>query len=230
MNVSVAMTTYNGEKFLQAQLDSIYMQINEDDEIIICDDGSTDRTLNILQENLEKDSRIKLYRNSGKGAVSNFEDAISKCGNDLIFLCDHDDIWHPNKVAHVKSAFEKTNKLLVLHNGADFYENNDKEEGILIPSMKHGIINNLMVSCYWGCCMAFKRELVKDILPFPPGLVAHDQWIGLIAELKKESFFLEESLISHRRHRNNVTKKQDLWGKIIFRIKMTHHIIQYMHS
>lgn len=220
MNVSIAMTTYNGDKYLAMQLDSIIPQLENNDEIIICDDGSADNTLDIIRGYINHDNRIKLFENTRKGAVRNFEDAISKCGNDLIFLCDQDDIWNKNKIETVKEAFRESNASLILHNATNFRDGNVGRNESLIPIMKHGLIPNLLNSCYWGCCMVFRKELLAYCLPFPDKLIAHDQWIGLIAESKKTSKFITQSLIQHRIHDNNVTHIQSLPNMFKFRYSM----------
>lgn len=218
MNVSVAMATYNGEKYIKEQLDSIIIQLNSDDEVIICDDGSTDSTLNILEEYVLKDNRIKVYKNSHKGVILNFEDAISKCSNDIIILSDQDDIWELNKVKVIKANLDNENILLVSHNGINFSDAGVHEK--LINHMNHGVVLNIINSCYWGCCMAFKKELVISILPFPKGLVAHDQWIGIIAESQKCSRFINDCLIKHRIHSCNVSKRMSLVNKVNFRYRL----------
>ena len=219
------MATFNGEKYLKPQLDSIIQQIDDGDEIIICDDGSTDGTIDIIQEYKKKDSRIRLVCNAHKGFVLNFEDAINKCKNDIIFLSDQDDIWHADKVDHIKSIFQQSNKMLVLHNAINFYDG--KHQELLIQKKRRGVLINIVKSNYWGCCMAFKKELNKYILPFPCGLVTHDQWIGLIAESRKEVQFLDEVLITRRIHGNNVTRNLPLGKKISFRINLLARLIKY---
>lgn len=97
--VSIAMTTYNGEKFIKKQLDSIINQTYKNLEIIICDDGSTDKTIDIIKEYQKKDKRIKLYINEKNlGFSKNFEKAISLCKGDYIALSDQDDIWELDKI------------------------------------------------------------------------------------------------------------------------------------
>jgi len=220
MNVSVAMTTYNGEKYLDKQLDSILNQLGVDDELIISDDGSLDKTISIIEDYMINDKRIKLYKNNHKNVVLNFESAISKCKNDLIFLSDQDDIWCDNKVNTVKKHLDKSDYLLVLHNAKKINGFNDVLDEYLIKNMKHGIMRNLFLSSYWGCCMAFKKELVNDILPFPKNLVAHDQYIGIIAESKRKSKFISENLILHRVHERNVSKRLSLINKVKFRVNL----------
>ena len=96
MSISVCIATYNGGAFIKDQIYSILLQLSQNDEIIISDDGSRDSTLNILFS--FNDSRIKIYKNGGKhGVVSNFENAIKHATGDYIFLCDQDDVWMPGK-------------------------------------------------------------------------------------------------------------------------------------
>ena len=94
--ISVCMATFNGEKYLKEQIKSIIAQLDINDEIIISDDGSTDSTIEII--NSFNDFRIKLYQNSFKNLISNFEFTLNNASGDYIFLSDQDDIWLPNKV------------------------------------------------------------------------------------------------------------------------------------
>ena len=98
------MATFNGEKYLKEQLDSILCQLDFKDEVIISDDGSTDETLNLLNE-YKNDKRVQVIKNPRKGVVSNFDNALRNSNNEVIFLSDQDDIWLPNKVEVVKKCF-----------------------------------------------------------------------------------------------------------------------------
>ncbi|MGV2939586.1 glycosyltransferase [Mesobacillus sp. LC4] len=230
MNISVAMATYNGEKFILDQVNSIIKQLNSNDEIIICDDGSVDNTVKIIEDLMRTEKRIKLFRNQHKGVVKNFEDAIRQCNNEIIFLSDQDDIWEEPKVRIIRNIFEHSDKLLILHNAIDFSEEQSNLKKELIPDMYHGVYRNIYKSCYWGCCMAFKRELVNYILPFPENLVSHDQWIGIIAESSQDSEFVNEPLIKHRRHSSNVTKNLSLNKKIQFRLNLLLRYLKYKYK
>lgn len=228
MKVSVAMTSYNGAHYIIEQIDSILCQLNQEDELLISDDGSTDGTIEIIEEYSKNDGRVKLYKNKGLGVIRNFEYVIKKCSNDIIFLSDQDDIWKKNKVESVKNSFLQTGKKVILHNGVDFKKKTLLNKEMKLVKKKHrGVIANIIRSNYWGCCIAFDREILFDIVPFPKNVVAHDQWIGLIAEFKQEVFFLNEDLIFHRLHETNVTKKLTLKGKIVFRMKMTASLFEY---
>lgn len=96
--ISVCIATYNGEKYLKEQLDSIIPQLTAQDELIISDDGSKDTTMEIIKRYAANDSRIKVYKGPGKGVIANFEFAINQTQGEFIFLADQDDVWLPEKV------------------------------------------------------------------------------------------------------------------------------------
>ena len=107
--ISVALCTYNGAQFIREQLNSILCQTTNVDEIVICDDGSSDDTLSIINSYCSKTDIIRVYQNQDKLGVSkNFQKAIDLCHGDLIFLSDQDDIWQANKVQTFVDYFNKT--------------------------------------------------------------------------------------------------------------------------
>ena len=207
IRVSVAMAAYNGEKYLKEQLDSILKNLNEDDEIIVCDDGSTDKTLEILKKYAAKDSRIKVYKNSKLGVKKNFEKAIEYARGNYIFLADQDDIWEANKVDKVLKAFNDNGCSLVIHDAVVVNENLKRINNSFfsLRKSKSGILKNLYKNSYIGCCMAFKSAIKKYILPIPNNIEMHDQWIGILNEKYGKSFFLPEKLIKYRRHNANTS-------------------------
>ena len=209
--ISVCIATYNGEKYIKEQLDSIICQLGEDDEIIISDDESNDNTIQII-ENF-KDPRIKIFSHSPNRKTKyrfdlttrNIENALSKAQGDFIFLADQDDIWVENKVKKIIPLFEKYS--LILHD-CTIIDNSKKvlhESYFKLIKSKSGIINNLIKNSYLGCCMAFKKSILKKSIPFPISPIPHDIWIGLIAELKENVFFSNEKLIQYRRHENKLS-------------------------
>lgn len=204
--VSIAMATYNGEKYIEEQIKSILKNLNEDDEIIISDDGSTDKTLDIIKD--IGDKRIKIIEGPHNGIKKNFENAIKNTKGKYIFLSDQDDIWNENKVKDVIKSFKKEKATLVIH---DAYVINEKKEIIedsffKYRNSKKGIIKNIYKNTYIGCCMAFKKDILKKIIPIPNDIEMHDQWIGIVNDKYGKSFFLREKLIMYRRHENNVSK------------------------
>ena len=104
--ISVCMTTYNGEKYLKAQLSSILSQLSYDDECLISDDGSTDHTIAIIQEFQNKYPQIRLLQGPRKGVIANFNYCISQSKGDFIFLADQDDVWHADKVEKILALFQ----------------------------------------------------------------------------------------------------------------------------
>lgn len=204
--VSVAMAVYNGEKFLKQQLDSVLTQLSDTDEIIISIDPSTDNTKNIIDS--YKDRRIKVVKGPGKGLIANFENAIKHTKNDIIFLCDQDDIWLPDKVDKVLLAFNKNQDVqVVLHDAiiVDERLNIVNYSYFSFRKSKLGIFSNIIKNSYIGCCMAFSRELKSYILPFPKDLPMHDQWIGLVGEEIGINVLIDEKLILYRRHERNAS-------------------------
>ena len=112
--ISVAMAVYNGETYIKEQLGSILNQLHKDDEIIISLDPSNDKTVQIIDS--FNDQRIKVINGPGKGLILNFENAIKHTHNEIIFLCDQDDVWLPNKVDTVLTCFEDQKINVILHN------------------------------------------------------------------------------------------------------------------
>lgn len=202
--ISVCMATYNGARYLNAQLDSILKQLSSQDEVVISDDGSTDDTLDIIRS--YNDYRIKLVHNSGrKGVVGNFENALANAKGDFIFLSDQDDIWHDNKVEVVMCALKDSQ--LVVHN-AQLVDENEVPFGydyFHVRGVRKGFWNILMKNRFLGCCMAFNRTMLKYILPFPRSIQWHDMWIALVVQMYHDVSLLHENLISYRRHDGNLS-------------------------
>ena len=206
--VSVAMATYNGKKYIQEQIDSILENLEKKDELIISDDGSNDGTIEIIKKNIKKDNRIKLINGPQRGVIKNFENALLNCNGDYIFLSDQDDIWLPNKVKTVMSYFEQDDKLIaIVHDAMVIDENNNviMKSWFEHRNSKKGFLSNLIKNRYLGCCMAFDKRLLKYALPIPEDIEMHDWWLGLCAELKGRTKFINERLFMYRRHDNNVS-------------------------
>lgn len=207
--VSVCLATFNGSKYIVRQLKSILSQLGDNDEIIVSDDNSTDDTCDLLVS--FNDKRITVVKNSGnKGPVSNFENALKVAKGDYIFLSDQDDIWLPNKVSVMCAGL--INNHLVLSN----CEVVDKELVTLISSFfdyrnsKPGFWINMYKNSYIGCCMAFRREVLNYVLPFPKSIHMHDWWIGLLVELNGHVEFIEQPLMKYVRHGNNASPTGEL--------------------
>lgn len=202
MKISVCMATYNGAKYVEEQLKSILAQLGQNDEVIISDDGSTDRTLEIIAS--LQDKRIKLFHYKAKNPVYNFENALINATGEYIFLSDQDDIWFDNKL-------EKMTKLLQHHllvfSNALIFEGTNPENGLLLYEKSNltGFFTNFFKNKYIGATMAFRSSILDTALPFPEKLPMHDLWLGLLAELKGETYYIKEPLIYYRRHLDNLS-------------------------
>lgn len=202
--ISVCMATYNGEKFVGQQIKSILVQLGDDDELIISDDSSTDSTVEIIKS--FNDSRIKLYIGQYHNPTLNFENAFSKASGEYIFLSDQDDIWLDNKIEVVMKYLN--NYDLVAHNCLFIDEDSHIIDDRLLFNIKDsqkGFIRNLIHNHYCGCCMAFNRKVLCQSRPYPQGIM-HDIWVGLVAELWFSPIIINEPLILHRLHLNNVSQ------------------------
>ncbi len=223
MKISVALAAYKGEQYIAEQLDSILHQLGEDGEIIVSDDYPQGKTRSIVLEYTNRDKRIRYIEGEGKGVVKNFENALKACTGDVIFLCDQDDVWLPDKVSSVISEIENGADL-VLHDASvtDGALNITEPSFFAIHGSNADYKRNLIRNSFVGCCMAFKKDVLLDTLPFPKELPMHDWWIALAA-IKKgyKTVLLQKPLILWRRHGDNVTGgKTGTMQKIKWRLRM----------
>jgi glycosyltransferase involved in cell wall biosynthesis len=203
--VSVCMATHNGERFIGEQISSILPQLGDDDELVISDDGSGDRTVDIVRS--FNDSRIRIYQRhpSPPSPIKNFECALARASGHYLFLADQDDIWASNKIATMVALLSN---YAVVNCDCSLI---DDSGGIIAQSFfsrrgsRAGLLRNLFVNSYMGCCMGFRRELLNLALPFPCGLPMHDMWIGLLAETRFRTLFLDRQLVMHRCHDQNAS-------------------------
>lgn len=226
MRVSVALAYYNGGEYISEQLNSILSQLEEEDELIISIDQASDGSIGILESYRDADPRVKLKKGPGKGVVRNFASAIAACKGDIIFLCDQDDIWMPDKVEKTRQIFaERETVVCVLHNASCVDENGEPTDDPDIFTLRKsatGAVKNFIKNCYMGCCMAFRSELKQLILPIPKQMYMHDYWIGMAAEKMGEVRLLPEVLLHYRRHGDNVTELHHggFWFMLKKRINM----------
>ena len=207
MKVSIAMATFNGSKFIVQQIESILQQDRLPDEIIISDDSSTDNTC-LLIDNLLSTSSIeyKLVRNKNRlGYTQNFSTALELVSGDLIFLCDQDDYWFPQKISSVLSqAAINTDKLLFINDVL-------LTDSLLVPSAytKSDLLSRSGLSLSqhgMGCAIAVRRQLLNVCLPIPTNVQGHDNWLNLVAESLDSRLFTPTVLQYYRRHNFNESK------------------------
>lgn len=227
--ISVCIATFNGEKFIREQIDSILCQIADTDEIVISDDSSTDQTLAIIRS--YNDARIILLeRRSCRSPVFNFENAIKNSRGDVIFLADQDDIWDTHKVVHMLSALDENSMVISDCKIINDYNETLIESFFAKAQSGNGFFKNLYKNTYLGCCMAFKREVLIKALPFPKDIPMHDIWLGFVCELFFKSVFIPEKLTFYRKHDNNTSTALNIrndysfYKKLMFRINLIKYL------
>lgn len=212
--VSVCLALYNGEKYIREQIESILSELSQYDEVIICDDASSDTSCSIIQS--INDPRITLIRNTKNiGHVKTFEKAISLARGDLIFLSDQDDIWVKGKVKKVLAAFQKDNYISLLYHNIKPIDASGNELHINFPEYPEGprnslrfLVRQLIKPQIFGCACCLNRKKIDGLLPFPKLTYAHDHWIAVWAALNGQIFFLQDKLVKYRQHEANLTPKQ----------------------
>ncbi len=207
MRVSVCLATYNGSNFLRLQIDSILKQLKGNDELIVVDDASDDNTVSIIES---YDSRIiRLYFNQQNlGPASAFNRALSLASGDLIFLSDQDDVWHPNKVSYLRNLFNILDADLIVHDAIIINKGVISENTLFeLNQSRSGILKNIYRNTYTGCCMAFRRKILKNILPISSNIgLFHDAWIGILSEIYGfKVLFVNKPLINFIRHGSNAS-------------------------
>jgi glycosyltransferase involved in cell wall biosynthesis len=226
MNLSVSMITFQGAAYLKAQMDSILVQSLPVHEIIVCDDGSTDGTREILADYADAYPQIKLQFNpENLGTVANMQQCLRLSTGDIIFLADQDDIWLPNKVEKILAFFEKTPTAEAIFSNAEIIDEVDETQigmtlwdiiGFPFGKVELTDFVRRVDNVVTGAGLAMKRDatlLAMDI-PVLPGLL-HDGWIGLYFASKNTLHANPETLFHYRCH-----AKQQVGGKIAERSQL----------
>ncbi len=213
IQIDILLATYNGEKYLKCQIDSILNQTHKNIRLLINDDCSTDNTRAILKKYEEKDDRIKVkYNEKNLGYVKNFEDLLKRVENKYFALSDQDDFWKEEKIE------KSLNKLL--EEDADLVftdlEPVDEKLNTITPSMvrfmqmdknikKHQDYKSVFLrNCVTGCTILSKKELINEYIPIPiKEPMVHDWWMALIISQIGKITFLDEPTIKYRQHGNN---------------------------
>lgn len=222
------MCTYNGEQYLYEQLESILNQTLLPDEIVICDDCSTDKTLEIIKNvfsNHKCHEKLNLFVNEKNlGFRKNFEKAISLCTGDIIFLCDQDDVWDLNKIETIIGVFGSHTEAVLVFHDAEVVDENLK---LLHPSFWKLMQFDYMRFCelesaylgyqnfVQGTACAFKKELFEYAKPFPKEAY-HDEWLALTAVQYGEIIPCPKCLLKYRQSSNNAIGADNVsfWGEI----------------
>ena len=211
--VDILLATYNGEKYLREQLDSIINQTYKNIRILINDDCSTDKTKEILKEYEQKDNRIDVkYNEKNVGSIKNFENLLKRVENKYFMLSDQDDYWMEDKVEKSLKKIKEENVDMVFTD----LEPVDENLQTITPSMVRFMGFNKIIhkyndyrlvfmrNCVTGCTIISKKELIKKCLPIPDKKpMVHDWWMVLMITQSGKISFLDEPTIKYRQHGNN---------------------------
>ncbi len=210
--ISIVMATYNGEEYLEEQLESIKNLTYKNIEVIISDDNSTDSTMEIL-EKFQKDYPCTIVKNTGKNGVNyNFENGLKLVKGEYIALCDQDDIWYPNKL---EILLENIDDFDLIHSGVDLIDelgepHSDKgkvaEYGKDYTSFVY-FENFVVAGWVLGCTSLIKRELFKSSPDFVDEMFFHDWWLTIFAIKKGNGIkYVKDKTIQYRQHTNNTAQ------------------------
>jgi glycosyltransferase involved in cell wall biosynthesis len=214
MTISVAMATYNGAAYLKGQLDSIRSQTRLPSELVICDDCSSDSTIELATEFATRAPfRVRIVRNDTRlGITKNFEKSIGLCTGDFIALSDQDDIWLPEKLERLCSMLERTSDLGGVFSDARLIDHESNDSGTTLwkanmfrrkaqVRVRGGDMFSAGVTRMkaLGCTMVFRAELVDKIIPIPERW-EHDGWISWITAMYSRIDIIPEQLMCYRIH------------------------------
>lgn len=220
MRISIVLCTFNGERFLDMQLDSLLAQTRLPDQLVIADDVSTDGTWRLLQAFAPRARAmgvdVDLYRNPvNLGYVRNFSEGLLRANGDLLFLCDQDDVWHPDKLARMESEFLRRPELGLLHTDARLVDADGRDMGCSLfealgMSAEEFRAENegrafevqLRRNTVTGATAALRASALADALPVPDGWV-HDEWLGMVVAARGVVDCLQWPSIDYRQHGGN---------------------------
>lgn len=214
--MSVALASRNGAQFIDQQLESILAQSQMPDEIVLCDDDSSDDTVAIARRRVGSALPLTVLVNRpALGVTANFERAVTACTADLIALSDQDDVWPADRLATLRGQFESQPDLLLLHTNARLVDVNGVPlgstlfEALEVSAAERAHIHAgfafealLRRNLVTGATTVFRRELLEQALPFPRGWV-HDEWLGIVASAVGRIDVFEEPLLDYRQHGGN---------------------------
>lgn len=212
MQISVAMATFQGERFLAEQLASIRNQILPPAELVIQDDASTDGTVvqaNNFSANVPFPVRVETNRENS-GSTTTFEGAIRRCAGEVIVLADQDDVWLPQKLERIHATFSRDPKLGFAFSNADVVDKNRKPKGYRLwdaigfssrERKRFGFATLLRRNRVTGATLAFHSRFRDLLLPIPTKW-HHDAWIALLLSAIAPCVAIDEPLILYRQHAN----------------------------
>ncbi|GKV82504.1 hypothetical protein PEC106664_32780 [Pectobacterium carotovorum subsp. carotovorum] len=216
VSIDIAMATYNGEKYIVEQINSIINQTVENWTLYISDDASRDNTVALIKELALVDDRIILINEERQGGVlGNFNKVLEATKADYVFLADQDDVWPKNRVELLLSEIQKKDKNtdgpMMIYSDLELVDENLNTiaesfyNSCKIKPLENIDPINLLWKCsVYGCTTVFNRALLKKCLPIPSGITMHDNWLALNAATENGLFYFDQTTIKYRQHDNNV--------------------------
>lgn len=208
--ISVALCTYNGARYLQQQLDSLFVQTHRNLEIIAVDDASTDATVAVLREYQSRDPRLQLHANAvNLGFRKNFERAMSLCTGDFIAPCDQDDIWLPEKLEVLLGSIAG---YAMAYCDSDIVDAQGKSLHTPMSSRCNMLSTSdpavfVAANCVAGHALLCRRSVVDAALPVPDCFY-YDHWLAAVAADSGGVVYCDRQLVKYRFHDSNVTNVQ----------------------
>lgn len=213
--VHIVMATYNGEKYVREQMDSLLSQTHRQISIEVCDDGSTDGTVAVIREYEKKDARVKLHTNTQNlGYVKNFLMGIKRAGAPYIMLCDQDDIWREDKVEKTLCAMkeaekEKPEKPVLVFTDAECFDSDTEKTLGFFHEMSHldvkkvDIAHLFMENKCIGCTIMMNRAVLPYLEELPEEIRVHDWWLALICSHFGVIRYVPQATLRYRQHEGN---------------------------
>src|SRR5208282_6234248 len=232
LSISVAMCTFNGERFLRDQLQSIASQDRLPDELVICDDGSSDGTAEIVRDFAQRSAFPTRFVVNDKnlGSTKNFEQAISLCQGAIVALADQDDVWYGYKLDRIEKAFLHSSATVAAFSDADLIDHDSRLLGVRLwssfsfdPRNQRQFANGHAVNVLLrhpvvtGATLAFRRNLFDLLTPIPADDI-HDRWISFLLAAHGQFDLIADPLMQYRRHQG----QQEGLPPVIFRTRMAH--------
>ena len=212
--IEILMATYNGEKYIREQINSIINQTYTNWNLLIRDDGSKDKTLDIIKKYEKIDNRITVIRDnkSNLGFVKNFEELLKNSRAEFVMFSDQDDYWLENKIEKYIEVVEKLDKKklekpLLIHSNSYICDKNLNilKEKFIDSSIARETKSKSIFFYYivQGATVLINRNLIKKVVPFSNNVKLHDRYFHLISEFLGNRIFINESLMKYRQHGNN---------------------------
>lgn len=213
--VHIVLATYNGERFLREQMESVLAQTYENITVEVCDDGSTDGTEAIVREYEAQDERVKLHLNPHNlGYVKNFLEGVKRCTAPYVMLCDQDDIWQKDKVEKTLLAMQQAEKkkagkpVLVFTDAVNFDSDTGEELGFFhetshLDVKKVDTAHLFMENKCIGCTMMMNRAILPYLEELPEEIRVHDWWLALICSHFGTIEYVPQATLRYRQHEEN---------------------------